>query len=144
MYAPPTKFLVGVVSLVLSAFVLVACGTTGAPPLSGDRLHGYHDFLTKPHYRAFAMGGNPEYGGVGWAWNAASPDAAMERALAACERARMKTEAIDRCEVYTIGHITVAGMNSEQLAQAIALYKADELATNADLEERLPDLADKR
>ncbi len=65
---------------------IAAAGTdkaTAVPHLGARGQAGYRDFLAAEPHRAFAIAPG---GGWGWSQDAASPDAALEQALAACQQ----------------------------------------------------------
>jgi hypothetical protein len=95
----------------------------------------YQDYLTKPHYRAFATA--PSHGddavSTGYTWNHRTVEGAIEQALKGCKDGEKKQIQITPCELHSIGDINVAGMKKEQIDKAIALYTLNKFATNDEL-----------
>jgi hypothetical protein len=122
--------------LVLSALflgVLAGCETTGATDSRWH--HQYQEYLTLPHFRAFAStsGAGRLAASIGWSFKQRSVEGAIERALAGCKTGQKKYSKISECRLFALGNIEVAGLSEEQLDKAISFYRNNLNATKEDL-----------
>ena len=119
--------------LVLSALFLTALGGCEATSgLNPAWYHNYQDYLTKSHYRAFAVtGGTSEAlaSSVGRSWGYGTVEGAIEGALVGCRKGGKKYIKIRECRIYAVGDIKVAGMSEEQLDKVISFYENNLNAT---------------
>ena len=115
------------------ATALAGCGTTS---ISSRMYHNYEVYQKLPHYRAFAAtsGGIRTTVVSAWRHSARTVGEAIESALETCQETQKKYQRVYPCKLQAIGDIEVAGMSETKLAQAIALYESNQLATNSDLE----------
>lgn len=122
-----------VVALGLAAITPTLLAACAAEHLPSRLPHIYQDYLTLPHYRAFAhTGDNPHaaYAG-GQAWGYPSVEAAVAAALEFCRKSRRRYVKIGECHLHSIGNLRVYGMSEDEMAEAVTLYQSNSYATNA-------------
>ncbi len=124
-------------TLLLSS--LVGCESTN---LDTRWYRTYQDYLTKAHYRAFAVTAGTttkRASAYGRSWDHGTMEVAIERAIEGCEKGEKKYDNIGKCRLHSIGDIKVFGMSEEQLDKAIEYYGSNIFATNEDF--AMPELA---
>ena len=57
------------------------------------------------------------------AWNAPSPDKAIDVALSGCKKIKIEMMRPSKCELYAIGDTVVYGKEREEMAAVIEAYK---------------------
>lgn len=69
----------------------------------------------------------------GWGYGHDTPEAAAKRAMAECANGRKEYDITAECRLFAIGDIVVDGMSDAELRRAMAVYRDNLDATNADL-----------
>lgn len=111
-----------------------AAAAAGVARLNPRACGNYRAYRNYEHFKAFAGAdiGMPR-GTWSWASRHKTPQEAVKGALARCEEGRKEFAVAAECRVFAIGDIVVDGMSDAELRRAMAAYKENRDATNADL-----------
>jgi hypothetical protein len=131
---PATMQPAATVPCTIDSFASGSPGAALVAPLRPGACNDFRRFGYHQDFKAFATSDLAKFRSArGWASRYDTPEEAIAAAMDQCAQSRKYLAIAEPCEVLALGDIVVRGMTEAQRRAAVAVYKKNKDATNADL-----------